>query len=91
MKPTSKPTVTLRDLPPELMRAITRRAKEKKTSLTKAAVGLLGEAAGVGSARSARHLYHDLDAFAGRWTREEAAAFESALRSQRRIDEDMWE
>jgi hypothetical protein len=90
MKPASKPTVTLRNLPPDLLKVIRRRAKDRKTSLTKAAVGLLGEAAGTLERGAARHLYHDLDGFAGRWTREEAAAFESALRSSRMVDEELW-
>jgi hypothetical protein len=90
MKPASKPTVTLRNLPPDLLRVIRKRAKERKTSLTKAAVGLLGEAAGTLEGGAARHLYHDLDGFAGRWTREEAAAFESALRSSRKVEEELW-
>lgn len=90
MKTASKPTVTLRNLPPDLLRVIRKRANEGKTSLTKAAVGLLGEAAGTAEGRPARHLYHDLDGFAGRWSREEAAAFESALRSSRAVDEELW-
>lgn len=86
-----KPAVTLRNLPPELVRAIRKRAKDRKTSLTKAAVGLLEEAAGTAETPRARHRYHDLDAFAGRWTREEAAVFEKDLKHQRRIDEEVWE
>jgi hypothetical protein len=90
MKTPPKPTVTLRNLPPDLLRVIRKRAKDRKTSLTKAAVGLLGEAAGTLDGGAARHLYHDLDGFAGRWTREEAAAFESALRASRKVDEELW-
>ena len=90
MKTPSKPTVTLRNLPPDLLRVIRKRAKEGKTSLTKAAVGLLGEAAGTAEGQPARHRYRDLDGFAGRWSREEAAAFESALRSSRAVEEELW-
>jgi len=90
MKAFAKPTVTLRNLPPELLRIIRKRAKDRKTSLTKAAVGLLGEAAGTAEAQPARHRYDDLDCFSGRWTREEAAVFESALRSSREVEEELW-
>jgi hypothetical protein len=90
MKPTPKPTVTLRNLPPELLQAIRRRAREQKTSLTKAAVGLLEEGAGTAQASSGRNLYHDLDGFAGRWSRDEAAVFEAGLKSQRKVDDEVW-
>ena len=88
---TPKPTVTLRNLPPDLVRAIKKRAREKNTSLTKAAVGLLEEATGTARGVQARHLYQDLDGFAGKWTREEAAAFERGLKARRAVDNEVWE
>ena len=91
MEHTPKPTVTLRNLPPDLVRAIKKRARERNTSLTKAAVGLLEEATGKAQGGGARHLYHDLDGFAGRWTREEAASFEKGLKARRALDDEVWE
>ena len=37
-----------------------------------------------------RGYRHDLDHLAGTWSRKEAAAFESALREQRKIDPELW-
>ncbi len=82
--------VTLRNLSPELTRVVRRRAAEQQTSITKAVIGLLEEAAGIRRAKRRRTLYHDLDALAGSWTEQEAAAFEKSLARQRKIDPDLW-
>lgn len=81
--------ITLRNLPPELARVILRRARERRTSVTRAAISLLQDAAGTGERRPGA-LYHELDALAGSWAKEEAEAFEAALREQRGIDPSMW-
>ena len=80
--------LTLRNLPPHVARAITRRAAELKTSLNKAVISLLEEGLGVREVPAAR--YHELDELSGSWAREEAAEFEAALREQRTIDPDVW-
>lgn len=82
--------VTLRNLPPELARVIRQRATEKRTSVNKAVISLLEESAGIGRKKKGTALHHDLDALAGSWTKEEAAAFEKALARQRSIDLDLW-
>jgi hypothetical protein len=83
-------TVTLRNLPPALARAIRRRADEDGTSLARAVIALLEERLRL-SGPAQRRVYHDLDELAGSWTDEEAAAFEGALADQRRIDTGLWE
>ena len=82
--------VTLRNLPPELVNAIRRRAKEQGSSLNKAVISLLQESLGKGRRKADRAVHHDLDALAGAWSKEEAARFEAALREQRAIDPDVW-
>jgi hypothetical protein len=37
-----------------------------------------------------RTRYRDLEALAGSWTKEEAAAFEKHLAAQRKIDRELW-
>ena len=81
--------VTLRKLPPELVRVIRQKAAEKGTSVNKAVISLLEERVGTGK-KKAKPLHHDLDALAGTWTKKEAAAFEKALARQRAIDPDLW-
>jgi hypothetical protein len=83
--------VTLRKLPPEVGRAIQRRARERGTSISKAVISLLEEAAGIRRKGQGATLYHDLDALAGSWTKEEAATFEAYLRKQRRVDRELWQ
>jgi len=82
--------VTVRKIPRELASAIERRARAARTSVTKAVIGLLEEAAGLARKDGARARHHDLDALAGSWTGEEAAAFNRSLQAQRRIDPDVW-
>lgn len=83
--------VTLRKVPPEVSRVVERRAKERGTSINKAVISLLEEAAGIQRKGRGSTLYHDLDALAGSWTKEEAATFEEVLRKQRRVDPELWQ
>ena len=76
---------TLRNLPPELVNAIRRRAKEQGSNLNKAVISMLQESLGEGRRKPIRAVHHDLDALAGSWSKEEAATFEAALRDQRAI------
>ncbi len=77
--------LTLRNLPPDLSRIIRQKAAENRTSLNKVVIQLLEEATGLSQGKKKEHLYHDLDALAGSWTHEEAAAFLKELARQRRI------
>lgn len=82
--------ITLRNLPPELTQIIRRKADERRASINKVVISLLENSVGVRGKKSGMTLYHDLDALAGSWTRQEAAAFNRALTKQRAIDPDLW-
>ena len=82
--------ITLRNLPPQVSKIIHQKAKEKGTSINKVVVGLLEECTGAKEKTRTRPLHHDLDALAGSWTTDEAAAFEKTLAEQRKIDPDLW-
>ncbi len=83
--------VTLRKLPPEVSKIVQQRARERGTSINKAVISLLEEAAGIRRKGRGSMLYHDLDTLAGSWTKEEAATFEKVLRKQRRVDPELWQ
>ncbi len=83
--------VTLRKLPPEVSKIVQRRARERGTTINKAVISLLEEAAGIRRKGQGSTLYHDLDTLAGSWTKEEAARFEAVLRKQRRVDPELWQ
>ena len=89
MKPTPKPTVTLRNLPLELVQAIRRTGTGAEDQPDESGCGTPRRGGGNGLGAGS-HRYHDLDGFAGRWTKEEAAVFEAGLKSQRRVDEEVW-
>jgi hypothetical protein len=82
--------ITLRSLPPHLVRAIRQRARERGLSLNKTVISMLEESL-AGPERKSRRPYHDLDHLFGTWTPEEADAFEADLKEQRRIDPDLWQ
>ena len=82
--------ITLRNVPPEIARAIEERARTGKTSLNKAAISLFAEATGTNKNRGPRTIHTDLDALACSWTRKDAAAFDRELKKQRRIDPAIW-
>lgn len=79
--------VTIRNVPPEVERAILARARERGISVNKAVVGMLKEQVG---GRGEKKRYDDLDALAGIWTTQETEDFDQALREQRRPDPEIW-
>jgi hypothetical protein len=81
--------LTVRNLPPEVAKAVKERARKEKLSLNKAVVRLLEEATGAEKGER-RAVHHDLDRFFGTWTKEEADAFDEAMREHRKIDPEMW-
>lgn len=81
--------VTVRNLPPEVAKAVKEKARKEKLSLNKAIVRLLEEATGVEKGKK-KVVHHDLDRFFGTWTKEEADAFDEAMREHRQIDPEMW-
>ncbi len=82
--------ITVRNLPPAVARAVQVKAKRERLSLSKAVIRLLEDATETAKPKE-RVLHHDLDRFFGTWTKEEAGAFDEALREQRRIDPETWE
>ena len=81
--------ITLRNLPPDLDKAIRKRARVKRMSVNKAVIGLL-EAHLTQDKRKRAELHHDLDDLCGSWTEDAAAAFDRVLAKQRTIDQDVW-
>lgn len=83
--------VTLRNLPPELVKAIRKEAAKKGTSINKAVINLLeGKAAAKEKKKARKTVHRDLDALAGSWTDAEATEFDKALAAQRAIDPELW-
>jgi hypothetical protein len=82
--------ITIRNIPPEVAQAISRKAETERTSLNRAVISLLEERLGTGTRRRSEIRHDDLDFLAGSWTGREAEAFDKALAGQRAIDPDVW-
>ena len=81
--------ITLRNLPPDLDKAIRKRARGKRMSVNKAVIGLLEDHL-TQHKRKRDELHHDLDDLCGSWTEAAAAAFDRVLAKQRTIDQTVW-
>ena len=82
--------ITLRNIPPDVARAVQRRASQEGQSLNRAVLELVAEGAGLKKrAKKVRHT--DLDALFGKWPKKEADAFDRHLREIRKIDPEIWE
>ena len=57
--------ITLRNLSPEVAKIIQKRAKEQRTCVNKAIIGLLEESVGKKPGKKEKVRYHDLDHLAG--------------------------
>ena len=83
--------ITLRNLPPELAKAVRKEANRQRTSINRAVISLLQRKTEPRKKRAGEaREYDDLDSLAGSWTKNEAAAFETALAAQRTLDPEMW-
>jgi hypothetical protein len=82
--------ITLRNIPLKLQEVIRTRARKDGLSPDLAVLRMLEEAAGQQPAIREPASVDDLDALAGTWSREEAAAFDAALTAQRQVDPDLW-
>ena len=76
---------TLRDIPPELDRALRQRAEQEGKSLNQVAREALKR--GVGLPESER-VSDDLDHLAGSW--QDDPAFDEAIRQQDTVDPEAW-
>jgi hypothetical protein len=67
--------ITLRNLPPDLAKAVRREAERKRTSINKAVISLLESKADIQKKKKGRKPHHqELDALAGSWSKKEATA-----------------
>ena len=81
--------LTLRNLPADVARAVNLRAERDGISLNKAVIRLLEEALGLQRLKPDR-LHHDLDAFIGVLSKEEARILEEAVGEERKIEPEFW-
>lgn len=82
-------TITIRGIEPGLDRVIKSRAKQNNLSVNQWILQALKKVTGMGK-ESLFKKYHDLDALAGGWSKEEAKAFEKNTQIFENIDEDVW-
>jgi DNA polymerase III delta subunit len=75
---------TIRNIPPELDRAIKARAKRLGKSVNQVALEALAGSVGQPLRR------RDLRAMPGAWSRKEAERFERFLEDHRKIDDELW-
>ncbi len=78
-------TISLRNLPPEVQKAIEDTSRRDGISLNKATIRLL-EASLLKPSRNT-----DFDEFCGSWSTEEADRFDAALHQMRQVDPADWE
>jgi hypothetical protein len=82
-------TITIRGIEPGLDRVIKSRAKQNNLSVNQWILQALKKVTGMGK-ESVFKKYHDLDALAGGWSKEEAKAFEKNTQIFEKIDEEVW-
>ena len=83
---TSRPVqYTLRQVPPEVDKALRDNARRQGESLNQVALVALSRGLGLGDQPV---QYDDLDALAGTW--EEDPAFDAAIADQDRVDPKLW-
>lgn len=78
--------LTVRNLPPDLARALERAKERSGASLNQTVIDLLRRALGLSEAEPS----NGLAALAGAWSEHDLAEFEAAVADFERIDEEVW-
>lgn len=81
--------ITLRNLPGELARRLRRKADREGLSLNRAVITVLEEAFGLAGRKRAT-VHHDLDFLVGSLSKGDAIGLERSIKTQRRIDREVW-
>jgi hypothetical protein len=82
-------TITIRGIEPGLDRVIKSRAKQNNLSVNQWILQTLKKVTGLGK-EPAFKKYHDLDALAGGWSKEEAKTFQKNTQIFEKIDGEVW-
>jgi len=82
-------TITIRGIEPGLDRVIKSRAKQNGQSVNQWILQVLKKVTGMGK-EPVFKKYHDLDALAGGWSKEEAKTFQKNAQIFEKIDEEVW-
>lgn len=85
--------ITLRGIPADVKRVIRQESKRNNQSLNKTIISMLASAAGLRDKTKTKGstIGHDLDAYFGLWTQEEAEEFDARIEEVfEQIDVDLW-
>ena len=82
-------TITIRGIDPKLDQVMKLQAKQSSLSVNQWVLQALKRVTGM-EKEPVFKRYHDLDGFAGGWSKEEAKAFQENTRIFENIDEDVW-
>lgn len=78
--------LTVRNLPPEVARALQEERERRGASLNQTVIDLLRQSLGVSAARRSNGLAK----LAGSWSDDDLAEFEAAVADTETIDPEMW-
>jgi hypothetical protein len=84
------PNLSIRGLDDKALAALKRRAAAEEASVNTLVVGLIERGLGLRRSSPALVRHDDLDALAGSWRKQEAAAFERATAPFAKIDTQLW-
>lgn len=84
------PNLSVRGLDAKSLTALKERARKEKSSVNSLVVSLIAQGLGHKSTKTAGQRHDDLDALAGTWRKEEAAAFERATAPFGKADRRLW-
>ncbi len=79
--------LTVRDVPPEVGRALEKERRRRGKSLNRTVIELLGQSLGLGPGRRREN---GLRALAGTWSQKDLERFEAALAPTEEIDAELW-
>jgi kynureninase len=79
--------LTIRQVPPELARALDEEKRRRGTSLNRTVIDLLAQTLGL---RPHAPRSNGLAALAGKWSKAELVRFEKAVALTEQIDEELW-
>ena len=83
--------VTIRGVDSDLAEKLKATAKKQGKSINQLTIELIKTSLGVNKAKNYSREYDDLDDLLGRWSEDEFKAINDKIRTERRIDLELWQ
>lgn len=79
----------LRNVPPDVMSLLKKKAKKQKISINSLILLVIERGLGIAH-QTKKNVFHDLDDLAGTWSEKDKKNFDDNIKSFEKVDKELW-